>query len=398
MIDSFETAILDNSKQLLDTPIVGVVKYIKGMQMTQQLHGTPLHRQTTALESNDLDTAITGRNQSASLATLPTEVSHRNNNGTHPQTLTNADSPVIWDASATPDLTGRTMIVTGASSGLGLLLTRHLAAHGATVIMAIRDTAKGEGVRQELLKAHPGAALELWPLDLLDLDSVRRFAAAVAADGRPIDALINNAGIGNQPRRLSPQGYESQFATNLLSHYALTGLLLGSLARGHDPRVISVGSNLYRRIRRPLNFANLNGERSYSPGGAYIQSKLANILFGQELERRLRAIDSPVRSLVAHPGMATTPMHQHLNSAADRLLMKVMTALLARPAEQGVVPLLYATVAPQAPVGLFIGPTGPKDRPKIALDRYVGPATDDAAARRLWDVAGQMTGVRYLDR
>lgn len=304
---------------------------------------------------------------------------------------------LAWNVGAIPELTGRTIIVTGASSGLGLIMAGHLAAHGATVLMAVRDTAKGERARQEILAAHAAAALEVWALDLLDLDSVRRFAAAVRSDGRPIDALVNNAGISNQPRRLSPQGYESQFATNFLGHFALTGLLLDPLARGHDPRVVSVGSNLYRRVRGGIAFDNLDGARSYSPSGAYIRSKLANILFGLELERRLRAADSPVRSLIAHPGMATTPMHQHLNSAAERLLMRVMTLLFARPAEAGTLPLLYATVAPQAPVGLFIGPTGPKGRPTIALDPFVGAATDRSVARRLWDVAGGLTGVRYLD-
>ena len=133
--------------------------------------------------------------------------------------------------------------------------------------------------------------------------------------------LVNNAGIANQPRRLSPQGYESQFATNHLGHFALTGLLLESLAQGSDPRVVTVGSNIYHWAKSSIDFDDLTGEKGYSPGGTYLRSKLANILFGLELERRLRGAGSPVSSLLAHPRMATTPMHQHRRSASQRLLM-----------------------------------------------------------------------------
>jgi NAD(P)-dependent dehydrogenase (short-subunit alcohol dehydrogenase family) len=304
--------------------------------------------------------------------------------------------PIAWGPAEVPDLTGRTMIVTGASSGLGLILTRHLAGHGATVLMSVRDVGKGERVRRELTSARPDGVLEVWPLDLLDLDSVRRFADGLRADGRPIDALVNNGGIYNQPRRLSPQGYESQFATNHLGHFALTGLLLEGLARGEAPRVVTVGSFIYRRFKG-LNFDNLQGEKRYSPVGAYVQSKLANVLFGLELERRLRAVGSPVRSLIAHPGMATTPLHQRTNSAAERLLAKTMTLLFARPAEQGVLPILYATTDPGAAPGVFIGPTGPKQHAKITLDDFAVPATDEQLAARLWGVSEDLTGVRYLD-
>lgn len=315
--------------------------------------------------------------------------------------------PIAWGAADVPDLSERTMIVTGASSGLGLILTRHLAGHGATVLMAVRDVGKGERVRRELVSARPGGVLEVWPLDLLDLDSVRRFADGIRDDGRPIDALINNGGIYNRPRRLSPQGHESQFATNHLGHFALTGLLLEGLARGDDPRVVTVGSFVYRRSKG-LDFDDLQGEKRYSPLGAYVQSKLANALFGLELERRLRAAESPVRSFIAHPGMATTPLQQSTNSAAERLFAKAMALLMARPAEQGVLPILYATAAPGAMPGVFIGPTGPKgvfvrpteakkDSTKIALDDFVVPATDERLAARLWSASEELTGVRYLD-
>ena len=309
---------------------------------------------------------------------------------------TDRTGSIAWGPDDVPDLSGRTFVVTGASSGLGLVLTRHLAGRGATVLMAVRDLEKGERVRGEILAANPGGDIEVWPLDLLDLDSVRRFADGVRDDERPIDVLVNNGGISNQPRRLSPQGYESQFATNYLGHFALTGLLLESLERGNDPRVVTVGSGFYRRIKG-LDFDDLQGEKRYSPIGAYARSKLANILFGIELERRLRAAGSPVRSLVAHPGVAATSMSQSANSTAERMLATVVTSLLARPAEQGTLPILYATAAPKAMPGVFIGPTGPKRNTKVTLDSFVEPGTDAHAAGHLWGVSEDLTDVRYLD-
>ena len=302
-----------------------------------------------------------------------------------------------WATSEIPDLTGRTIIVTGASSGLGLILTQQLALRGATVLMAVRNLAKGKHVRQELLSAHPDGRLEVWPLDLLDLASVQSFAAAIRKDGRAIDVLINNGGIYNQPRRLSPQGYESQFATNHLGHFALTGLLLESLGQGHAPRVVTVSSDFYRRVGQRINVSDMNGEKRYSPVRRYGHSKLANILFGLELERRLRAAGSPIRSLLAHPGMATTPLQQNVNSVAERLFNKVMTRLVARPAEQGALPLLFAATAPEAKPGVFIGPTGPKQHVKIALEAFVGGAADSQQGKQLWHVSEDLTGVRYLD-
>lgn len=301
-----------------------------------------------------------------------------------------------WGIADVPDQTGRTIVVTGASSGLGLVVARELAARGATVLMAVRDPEKGERVRWELLSENSGGAVEVWPLDLLDLDSVRRFAEGLHEDGRPIDALVNNAGISNLPRRrLSPQGYESQFATNHLGHFALTGLLLESMERGEEPRVVTVASGFYR-WPKGLDFDNLQGEKSYSPFWAYVRSKLANVLFGLELERRLRAAGSPVRSLISHPGVANTPLQRSANSSAERLLAKAVNLLVARPAEQGALPILYATAAPEAEAGVFVGPTGRRQKTRITQDDFAGPATDIRAASRLWSLSEDLTGVRYL--
>lgn len=305
--------------------------------------------------------------------------------------------PIAWVAADVPDLTGRTALITGASSGLGLVVARELAGHGADVVMAVRDPEKGERVRRGLLAEDLAGKLEVRTPDLLDLDSVRRFAGSLSENGRALDVLVNNAGISNAPeRRLSPQGYESQFATNHLGHFTLTGLLLEALERGRKPRVMTVTSGFYRRAGG-IDFDNLQGEKRYSPFGAYVRSKLANTLFGVELERRLRAAGSAVRSLVSHPGVASTPLQRSANSPVERLLAKAVNLLLARSAEQGALPILYAATALDAEPGVFIGPTGPKRRTRISLYDPAGPATDAQAAARLWGVSEDLSVVRYLD-
>ena len=292
---------------------------------------------------------------------------------------------VSWTYDDIPDLTGRTAVVTGASSGLGLVTARELAAHGADVIMAVRNVPKAAAL---------AGGMEVRVLDVADLDSVRAFADRLHADGRGVDLLVNNAGIANVPRRLSPQGVESQFATNFLGHFALTGLLLDLLRP--DARVVAVGSNLYRYARVDLPFDDLAAERYYSPGRAYVASKLANLLFGAELERRLRRAGLPVRSFVAHPGVASTPMQDSAQGLAQRALMVVVRAALARSAEQAAIPLLFAATSPAAETGVFLGPSIRKWDTRVYFDELVPPADDQALATRLWDLAQARSGVQYL--
>ncbi|GAA3442770.1 SDR family NAD(P)-dependent oxidoreductase [Planomonospora venezuelensis] len=279
------------------------------------------------------------------------------------------------------DQTGRTFVVTGASSGLGAAMTRHLAARGGRVIMAVRDVAKADRVRHGL-----GANVEARHLDLLDLDTVRAFAEKMRADGITVDALINNGGISGVPRRLSPQGVESQLATNHLGHFALTGLLLDGLAAGRHPVVVTVGSGLYRIGR--LDLADLAAEQRYSPGGAYAASKLANVLFALELDRRLRAAGSPVRSLLAHPGMAKTDLGRE-SSPFTRAVGALLGAFMRLPIDDAVTPMLHAATDPTAPTGRNIGP----GKGRLRFDRLGGAATDRDLARRLWEVSEQITGV-----
>ncbi|MBT2390459.1 SDR family NAD(P)-dependent oxidoreductase [Streptomyces sp. ISL-1] len=292
-----------------------------------------------------------------------------------------------------PDLAGRTAVVTGAASGLGLAITRSLVAHGARVVMAVRNTAKAEQVRAELSQG-PGEAVVM-ELDLLDLASVHRFTAAVHDRFAAVDLLIENAGISSQSLTLSAEGVESQFATNHLGHFALTGLLLDLLGKGHDPRIVVVASALYTRAG--LDLDDLDGTGTYSPGRAYNRSKLANVLFGRELQRRLEALGSTVRSFVAHPGMAKTPLHTTYPSPALRLVTKTVAGLIGRPAEQAVVPILYAATSPDAVPDSFYGPTGPKLHARVQPAAFTGPGLDHDTAWALWEKSQQLAGVHYLD-
>ncbi len=254
------------------------------------------------------------------------------------------------------------------------------------------------GGRQHLV-ADPGRVapgLAARELDLSDLDSVRAFADRLRADGRVVDLLVNNAGIGNVPRRLSAQGIESQFATNFVGHFALTGRLLDLFRADGRARIVHVGSGLYRRIRVALPFDDPAAERSYSPGRAYIASKLANLMFGVELDRRLRRAGRPIRSLTAHPGMASTPMNARADGLAQRMLLATVRAAVARPVERGAIPLLFAATAGAAEPGVFLGPSVRKWDDRVYFDALTAPADDPVLAARLWDLAQALTGVEYL--
>lgn len=299
-----------------------------------------------------------------------------------------------WTADRIPDQTGRTFVVTGANSGLGLATTRQLARHGAHVIMAVRNEAKGRQAIADLKAEQPDANLEMRRLDLADLDSVREFADRVHADGVRVDVLVNNAGVMMPPLTLSPQGHEIQFAANHLGHFALTGLLLDILQAGNDPRVVTVSSSLHRQGH--IHFDDLAGARSYSPVAFYSQSKFANVLFGLELDRRLRTAGSPVRSLLSHPGYTATNLQTSGPTGLMNLLGRIGNRLIAQDAEMGALPQLYAATAPGAESGQFIGPDGAfesRGYPKVV--RPVPSAEDPATARRLWDLSEELTGVHY---
>lgn len=298
-----------------------------------------------------------------------------------------------WTAAQIPELNGRTFVVTGANSGLGLVTARQIAAHGGHVVLAVRNDIKGQQAAAALRRDQPAGTLEVRRLDLADLDSVRDFAAGVHSDGLVIDVLINNAGVSSPPRTLSQQGHELQFAVNHLGHFALTGLLLDILAQGQDPRVVTVSSGQHRGAR--IDFDDLTGARTYAPLRFYRQSKFANVAFALELDRRLRAAGSPVASVLAAPGYVATNLQTNGPTGIYRLA-GIISRPLAQSAEQGALPQLYAATAPAVSGGQFYAPDGFSELRGYPTLTHPDPGAEAAeTAQRLWRLSEELTGVRY---
>jgi NAD(P)-dependent dehydrogenase (short-subunit alcohol dehydrogenase family) len=297
-----------------------------------------------------------------------------------------------WSADDMPDQRGRTIVVTGASSGLGWLNSLELARHGAHVIMAVRNMEKGRRAEADILAERPRGSVELRQLDLADLDQVQAFSRRLLADGTAVDVLINNAGIMMPPRTLTRQGHELQFGVNHLAHFALTGLLLPRLRCSRDGRVVTVSSDLHKRGR--IRFDDLTGQRGYGRIAFYAQSKLANTLFALELDRRLRAADVPVKSVLAHPGYAATNLQMNGPSGVLKLFMRIGNRFLAQPAAMGVLPQLHAATA-AVEGGQFVGPDGRNEKQGYpTLVEPVALARDSGLAARLWQESERLTGVR----
>ena len=285
-------------------------------------------------------------------------------------------------------------MVTGANSGLGLVTARELARAGAHVIGTAREREKGDRAEAEIRRAVPDANVEMRMLDLADLRSVREFAAGVAAPNGGLDLLINNAGVMMPPRTITRDGQELQFATNHLGHFALTGLLLERLAQGRDPRVVTVSSLEHRPGQ--IDFDDLASEREYQPRTAYQRSKFANAVFGLELDRRLRAAGSPVKSMLAHPGYSATNLQTSGPTGPMKAFLRVGNRLFAQSADRGALPQLYAATAPDVQGGEFYGPDGFNQlRGGPTRVKPVDRATDPQLGRRLWQVSQELTGVTY---
>ena len=297
-----------------------------------------------------------------------------------------------WTAKDIPDQTGRTAAVTGANSGLGLVTARELARAGARVVLACRNLDKGHAAVDEIRAAVPEAQLQLEELDLASLASVRGFADRFRATHDRLDLLINNAGVMAPPRRRTADGFELQFGTNHLGHFALTTALLDRMEGREDARVVTLSSTAHKMGR--INFDNLAGDRHYFRWNAYGQSKLANLLFALELDRRLRAAGSTVKSLAAHPGYAATNLQSAGPPMVDRLVMKVGNALVAQSDEMGALPILYAATEPGLEGGTYIGPDSFREqRGHPTIVQPNGRARDPETARRLWDVSERLTAV-----
>jgi NAD(P)-dependent dehydrogenase (short-subunit alcohol dehydrogenase family) len=307
-----------------------------------------------------------------------------------------------WTAADIPDQSGRVALVTGGNSGLGYQAVLQLARKGARVLLAARDHARGAAALDRLAAAGvPAGHAELAQLDLADLTSVERFSTGFLAGGQGLDLLVNNAGVMAIPHReTTAQGYERQFGTNHLGHFALTGRLLPALVQRPGSRVVTVSSNLHKRASR-IDFDDLQAERAYQPWHAYEQSKLANAMFVLELDRRLRAAGLDVVSAGAHPGFAATNLQvTGPRSGGGGLMARGMglaTRLFAQPARDGALPVLYAATAPNVHGGEYFGPGGPGEmrghHPKLV--QFSRAAHDEAAAARLWTVSEELTGVTF---
>ena len=302
-----------------------------------------------------------------------------------------------WTADRMASQAGKTALVTGANSGIGYQTALELARHGAHVLLGARDRGRGEAALTRLRAAVPSAAVELAELDVASLESIRRFAESFAARRQPLDLLINNAGVMALPtRQLTVDGFERQFGTNHLGHFALTGLLVPQLLAAPAPRVVTVASLAHRK--GAMDFNNLNSETNYSPRGAYNNSKLANLLFALELDRRARAAGSRLVSIPVHPGVSQTNIVTN-GPGKGELQSKIIFSFLrflTQSDAMGALPTLYAATVPEARGGEYIGPDGPaqfKGYPKVVEPRP--QAKDEASARQLWQASEQLTGVTY---
>lgn len=313
-------------------------------------------------------------------------------------------TPLLRSAEDIPDLSGQVALVTGANSGLGLVTARELARHGARVLMACRDTAKGEAARRAVLAdtGAPAEQVEVRALNLASLESVRGLAAGWQG---PLDVLVLNAGVMAPPkRRPTADGFELQWGTNHLGHFALAGLLWPVLVEREGrplshARVVTVSSGAHKMGR--IDFADLNHERSYRAWQAYGQSKLANLLFALELDRRAAAAGAPVVSAAAHPGYASTNL-QLAGPAMDgpafkKSVIRAANRVMGQSDAQGALPQLAAATLDAVPGGAYVGPGGFMESRGLPVFVHPSAAARDAVdARRLWAESERLTGVRWL--
>src|SRR4051794_40932286 len=303
-----------------------------------------------------------------------------------------------WKLSDLTSLQGRVAVVTGANSGLGLVTARHLAAAGAHVVMACRNAERAAAALEQVRTAEPSASAEGRSLDLADLASVRAFADEWTG---PLDILVNNAGLMAIPYQQTADGFELQFGTNHLGHFALTGLLMPALLDRIGARVVTVSSEAHRIGR--ISFDDLNSEQRYQKWRAYGQSKLANLLFARELSSRASLAGSDLLSVAAHPGYASTNLQEAgpkmAGSRLGVLSMKIGNAVFGQSDVNGAVPLLYGAAGPGLRGGEYLGPDGLLSLRGSGAEVHKpsAAALDDDVARRLWAESERLTGVSYGD-
>lgn len=308
-----------------------------------------------------------------------------------------------WTPVDIPSQAGKRAIITGANSGIGYYTALTLARKGAHVILACRDRNKGEAALAHLQNEAPGTSIELAHLDLASLASIREFAAS---QQHPLHLLINNAGVMAPPRRQeTADGCEIQFGTNVLGHFALTGLLLPALQQAaadsaERPRIVTIASIAHKR--GSINLADLNFTTGYAPMKSYQQSKLANLMLSFELDRRLRTAGLPIMSVAAHPGVAHTPLFSKGDYSAPergvRKLLGEIIELFLNTAADGALPTLYAATSPDAESGGYYGPQGFEEMrgERVGPAKIAPQAHDLRKANELWILSEDMTGLRYL--
>ncbi|MDJ0792455.1 MAG: oxidoreductase [Acidimicrobiia bacterium] len=300
-----------------------------------------------------------------------------------------------FTAADVPDQTGKTFFVTGANTGIGFTAAKVFAERGGRVLLGSRSRDKGQAAIAQIVDSHPSADVSLVEIDLADLSSVRQAADLVAQQGH-LDVLVNNAGVMWNPKTITTDGFESQFGVNHLGHFALTGLLLPTLERTPNSRIVTISSNGHRLGDGDLYWDDINADDDYHPRRRYYASKLANLLFTYELDRRLRARESSTIAVAAHPGASDTELSRYVTGPmgiATKVLTPVMRPFM-NTAEQGAWPTELAATAPGVEGGQYFGPGGRGEMAGSARQVDSSPESKDAGkAKRLWDLSIEMTGV-----
>lgn len=303
-----------------------------------------------------------------------------------------------WTAENIPDLEGKTAVVTGANSGIGYEGAKLLAANNARVVMACRSIKRGKNAKEDIEADIKDTDLEVKKLDLASLESVKQFAEEFKANNDKLDILCNNAGVMAIPREETEDGFEKQFGINHLGHFALTAHLLPVLKESNKPRVVNQSSGMHER--GDLNFDDLMHEESYSPMQVYGDSKLANILFTYELDRKIKDKGLKIKSIACHPGYAATNLQtrgpEKEGSTARKYMMKAMNKLLAQSAEQGALPMIYAATSEKAKSGDYIGPKGFKKMRGLPEKQESSDRSyNEERAEKLWKVSEDLTNIKF---
>ncbi|MDD5185374.1 MAG: oxidoreductase [Paludibacter sp.] len=301
-----------------------------------------------------------------------------------------------WSTSDIPDLSGKTIIITGANSGLGLEATKAFAVKNAKVIMACRTVSKGELAKAQIIETYPAADITVVRLDLSDLTSVHSFSTKMKQSQTRLDVLLNNAGIMMVPYGQTVDGFEKQIGTNHLGHFALTGLLLELLKKTPGSRVVNVSSMAHKSGVMDFNNLLYDNGKDYSPMKAYGRSKLCNLLFTYELQRYFEANKIDCKALAAHPGFSDTNLFVHMATKWIIGLFKPLLSLIIQPASMGTLPELRASVDPNAKGGEFYGPDGRqelKGYPVVVQPKRT--ALDKESARKLREISEKLTDIKY---